>query len=206
MGRRPSLIGAPVALALVVSACTLGPNYTRPAIEIPDREALGMDSHFDAARGAYLLRRSDPARASAGTVYVQGTVTTANTVKILPELDARGINVRIVAAISPQLFHMQDRDYQDEICSDADRFDSMAVTNRAFKLMRDWVNGPIAQEYSLSSDWDNRWRTGGTVDEVMDEAHLGPGHILEAISRYATDREARLRRLRDVVAAIERGR
>ena len=82
----------------------------------------------------------------------------------------------------------------------------MAVTNRAFKLMRDWVNGPIAQEYSLSSDWDNRWRTGGTVDEVMDEAHLGPEHILEAIARYAADRDARVQRLREVVAAVERGR
>ena len=40
----------------------------------------------------------------------------------------------------------------------------------------------------------------------MDEAHLGPGHILEAISRYAIDRDVRLQRLRDVVAAIERGR
>ena len=27
-------------------------------------------------------------------------------------------------------------------------------------------------EYSLSPDWDDRWRTGGTVDEVIDEAHL----------------------------------
>ena len=67
----------------------------------------------------------------------------------------------------------------------------MAVTNRACKLMRDWVDGPLAREYSLSSDWDNRWRTGGTVDEVMDEAHLGPDHIFEAIERYAADRAER---------------
>ena len=50
--------------------------------------------------------------------------------------------------------------------------------------MRDWIGGPIAREYSLSSDWDDRWRTGGTVDEVIDEAHLGPTHILEAIERF----------------------
>jgi len=198
----PVVLGAALATDVPIVALHL----TRPAIEIPDREALGMGSYFEAARGAYVLRRTDPARPSAGTVYVQGTVTTANTVKILPKLDERGINVRIVAAISPQLFRMQERAYQDEICSDADRFDSMAVTNRAFKLMRDWVNGPIGQEYSLSSDWDNRWRTGGTVDEVMDEAHLGPGYILEAIERYAADRDARLRRLQDVVANVERGR
>jgi transketolase len=81
----------------------------------------------------------------------------------------------------------------------------MAITNRAFKLMRDWVDGPIAEEYSLSSDWDNRWRTGGTVDEVIDEAHLGPEHIVEAIERYVRERESRLQRLRDLVGSIERG-
>ncbi len=79
----------------------------------------------------------------------------------------------------------------------------MAVTNRAFKLMRDWVDGPLAREYSLSSDWDDRWRTGGTVDEVMDEAHLGPDHIFEAIQRYAADRAERHRRLRALVDAID---
>ena len=130
-------------------------------------------------------------------------MTTANVVKVLPQLDERGVNVRIVAAISPQLFRRQDRAYQDEICSDADRWDSMAVTNRAFKLMRDWVDGPIAQEYSLSSDWDNRWRTGGTVDEVMDEAHLGPNHIVEAIERFASEREERVKRLHDLFHAIK---
>jgi transketolase len=81
----------------------------------------------------------------------------------------------------------------------------MAITNRAFKLMRDWVDGPVAEEYSLSSDWDNRWRTGGTVDEVIDEAHLGPQHILDGIERYVRERPQRLRRLHDLVEAVERG-
>jgi transketolase len=164
-----------------------------------------MDSHFAAARGAYVLRHPSPDRPSAGTVYVQGTMSTANVVKVLPELDRRGLNVRIVAAISPQLFRMQDAAYRDEICSPADRWDGMAITNRAYKLMRDWVDGPIAEEYSLSSDWDNRWRTGGTVEEVLDEAHLGPDHIVAAIERYASDRSQRLRRLRELVDSVERG-
>ena len=69
--------------------------------------------------------------------------------------------------------------------------------------MRDWVDGPIGREYSLSSDWDNRWRTGGTVDEVMDEAHLGPGHILAAIERFAAEREQRVNRLHDLFHTIK---
>jgi transketolase len=163
-----------------------------------------MASHLEAARGAYLIRRPSPDRPVAGTVYVQGTMTTANVVKVLPELDARGLNVRIVAAISPQLFRRQPTVYREAICSEADRWDGMAITNRAFKLMRDWVDGPLAAEYSLSSDWDDRWRTGGTVDEVIDEAHLGPGHILAAIERYVKDREVRLQRLEALVASIAR--
>jgi transketolase len=81
----------------------------------------------------------------------------------------------------------------------------MAITNRAYKLMRDWVDGPIAEEYSLSSDWDDRWRTGGTVEEVIDEAHLGPEHIMAAIERYVGDRQPRLRRLRALVESVAHG-
>jgi transketolase len=196
----PVLLGAALATDIPIVALHL----TRPAIEIPDRAALGMAPHWDAARGAYLLRDAAEGSPSAGTVYVQGTVTTANVVKVLPELDRRGLNVRIVAAVSPQLFNMQDPAYRDRIRSEADRWDGMAITNRGFKLMRDWVDGPLAAEYSLSSDWDDRWRTGGTVDEVMDEAHLGQEHILAAIERYVRDRSERHRRLRAIVDEIER--
>ncbi len=192
-----------LAAALATDVPIIALHLTRPAVDIPDRAALGMASHFEAARGAYLIRDVAPGTVSAGTVYVQGTVTTANVVKSLPELDQRGINVRIVACISPQLFRRQDADYREGICSASDKWSGMAITNRAFKLMTDFVEGPIAREYSLSSDWDDRWRTGGTVDEVMDEAHLGPGHILEAIQRYAADRETRHARLKEIVAGVD---
>jgi transketolase len=195
-----------LAAALATDVPIVALHLTRPAVEIPDRAALGMDSHLEAARGAYVLHHPSPGSPVAGTVYVQGTMTTANVVKVLPELDARGLNVRIVAAISPQLFRRQPADYREAICSEADRWDGMAITNRAFKLMRDWVDGPLAAEYSLSSDWDDRWRTGGTVEEVIDEAHLGPGHILAAIERYVNDREARLKRLKELVAEVAKSR
>ncbi len=196
----PVVLGAAFATDVPIVALHL----TRPAVDIPDREKLGMAPHWDAARGAYLLRAARADAPVAGTVYVQGTVSTANVVKVLPELDARGLNVRIVACISPQLFNMQDQAYRDSIRSEADRWDGMAITNRAFKLMRDWVDGPLAAEYSLSSDWDDRWRTGGTVDEVMDEAHLSQRHILEAIERYVRDRDTRHARLQSLVDEIER--
>jgi transketolase len=195
----PVVLGA--AFATKVPVVVL--HLTRPPIEIPDRPALGMPSHFAAARGAYVLRRFRADQPKAGTVFVRGTVTTANLVKVLPELDARGLNVKVVAAISPGLFALQPTEYRKATVEPADRLDSMVVTNGAYKLMRDFADDPIVREYSLSSDWDDRWRTGGSVDEVMEEAHLDPDHILAAIEHFVNDRPERLRRLRDRLAAAE---
>jgi transketolase len=174
-------------------------HLTRPAIEIPDREALGMPSHLEAARGAYVLREYRDDQPKGGTVYVRGTLPTRNLVSLLPELDAEGINVRVVAAISPQLFARQPEDYRRSVSGAAGGLDAMVITNGAFKLMADWADGPLAREYSLSSDWDDRWRTGGSVDEVIEEAHLDQGHILAALERFAADRPARLRALRGLL-------
>ena len=193
-----------LAAALATDVPIVALHLTRPPIEIPDRAALGMPSHFAAARGAYVMRPFRGGAPKAGTVFVRGTMPTANLVKLLPELDRRGLNVKIVAAISPQLFARQDAAYREATVEAADRFDSMVVTNGAYKLMRDWADEPIVHEYSLSSDWDDRWRTGGSVEEVIEEAHLDGAHILEAIERFARERPDRLARLRERLSAAER--
>jgi transketolase len=54
--------------------------------------------------------------------------------------------------------------------------------------------GPLTDEYSLTSDWDNQWLTGGLEPEVIVEAHLDPESIFKAITRFANDREMRLTR------------
>jgi transketolase len=191
-----------LAAALSTNVPIVAVHLTRPPIEIPDRAALGMPSHFAAACGAYVMRPFRDGQ-RAGTVFVRGTMSTANLVKVLPELDARGLNVKVVAAISPQLFARQDEAYRAATVEPADRLDAMVITNGAYKLMRDWADDPIVHEYSLSSDWDDRWRTGGSVDEVMEEAHLDPAHILEAIERFVSERPERLRRFRERLAAAE---
>jgi transketolase len=195
----------PVLLSAALSADVpiVALHLTRPSVEIPDREALGIPSHTAAARGAYVMRDFRDGSPRAGTVFVRGTLPTRNLVSILPELDARGLNVKVVAALSPQLFRRQDKAYRDSVVGPADRADAMVVTNGAFKLMHDWAGGPLVREYSLSPDWDDQWRTGGSVDEVIDEAHLGPGHILAAIERFAAERPARLEALRAALSAAE---
>jgi transketolase len=179
-------------------------HLTRPAVLIPDRAKLGMASHFEAARGAYLLRDFRPGAPRHGTVFIQGTSTTANLVSILPKLDEAAQNVRIVAVISPQLFNLQDEAYRNAIAGTAERWDAMCITNRSLRTMSPWIANPVVAEYSLASDWDNRWRTGGSLEEVVDEAHLGPSHILEGIKRFAAERGARLAKLRSAVDAASR--
>lgn len=193
-----------LAAALREKAPIVALHLTRPAVEIPDREKLGMASHFEAARGAYVLRPFASGAPRGGTVFVQGTTTTANVVKILPELERAGLNVKIVAVISPQLFALQDAAYRESVASTADRWDAMCVTNRARRLMGPFVAHPVVAEYSMGSDWDDRWRTGGTVDEVIDEAHLSPKHILQGIERFVRDRQKRLAALREAVEAAAR--
>jgi transketolase len=193
----PVMLGAALATEVPIVAL----HVTRPAVPIPDRAALGMPSHFDAAKGAYVLRAYKPGLPKMGVVVVRGTVTTANLVSVLGELDKAGLNVKIVAALSPQLFARQDAAYRDAVLSEAERFDAMAITNGAFKALADWVKGPLAREYSLSADADDRWRTGGSVDEVYDEAGLSKPHILAAIERFAKEREVRLAALRATLAA-----
>ncbi|MEZ4650382.1 MAG: hypothetical protein R3E97_16665 [Candidatus Eisenbacteria bacterium] len=57
----------------------------------------------------------------------------------------------------------------------------------------------------MTSDFDNRWRTGGNIDEVIEEAHLSPEFLMEvdrtvrkgsghAIARLRTALRRRARR------------
>ena len=192
----PVVLGA--AFATDVPIVVL--HLTRPAIEIPDRAALGIPSHFAAANGAYVLRPFRDGAPKAGTVYVRGTMPTNNLLQVLPDLDRLGLNVKVVAAVSPQLFRMQGGEYRASVVGPADRIDAMVVTNGAFNLMHDWAEGPLVREFSLSADWDDRWRTGGTIEEVIDEAHLAPEHILLAVERFVKERA---RRLETMHAALE---
>jgi transketolase len=187
----PVVLGA----ALETNVPIIALHLTRPAIEIPDREALGVASHFEAAKGAYLVRDYVPGEARGGTLVVQGTSAMASIIKILPELEERSLNVKIVAAISPQLFAMQPSEYQQELLPARDRVDSTVITTQARWLMHDWLFNKVAEAYAMSSDWDNRWRTGGTLDEVIEEAHLSPQWILAGIERFVRERDERLAQL-----------
>ena len=189
------MIGAAMATDVPIIALHL----TRPPVEIPDREKLGMASHFDAAKGAYIIRDYKPGLPKMGTIFVQGTSSTANLIKILPKLDEAKLNVKLVAAVSYELFKMQPESYQKNIVSDADWLNSTVITNAARRNMHDWLYSKVSEEYAISSDWDNRWRTGGSVEELCEEAHISPDWLFKGIEKFAGDRDKRLAKIKDML-------
>jgi transketolase len=44
----------------------------------------------------------------------------------------------------------------------------------------------------MSPDFDNQWRTGGSVDEIVAESKLDSKSILAGIKKFANDRPKRL--------------
>lgn len=174
-------------------------NLTRPPIEIPDREALGLGSYFEAAHGAYILKDYENGKEKMGVVIVQGTSPVSEIIKIIPKLKEEGLNVKIVVASSYELFMRESEEYRNKIISKEEWINSMVITNECLKNMSDWIFSKVNEEYSMSSDWDNRWRTGGTVEDVLEEAHLTKDYILDGIRRFVKDKDLRIKKIKEYI-------
>ena len=186
-----------LAAALQADQPIVALHLTRPGIPQPDRAALGLPSHLEAAKGAYVMRDFDPTRPKEGTLLVQGTSTTDSMMAILPRLNAgEGPNVKVVMAGSWELFKMQPQDYRDAVLPREDWLDSTVITNGGRRTMHDWLSSKVAERYAMSSDHDDRWRTGGSVEEIKREARLDPESLWEGIVTFAEERDQRLAELR----------
>lgn len=187
------LLGA--ALASDVPLIAL--HLTRPNVTVPDREKLGVASYMDAAKGAYVIKPHDPARPKEGTILVLGTSTTDSIYELLPRyLAGEGPNVKLVQCTSPELFRMQSEEYRDSVLPREDWLDSTVVSNGSRRSMYDWIAHKTSAEFAMTSDFDDRWRTGGSVEEVKREAHIDPDSLWAGIERFAAARPERLAALR----------
>ena len=78
----------------------------------------------------------------------------------------------------------------------------MVISTGTQRVMPITGLGPLTEEYSLFSDWDNQWLSGGSEEDVIAEAHLDTASIASAVKRFAGEREQRLERQRQDLAAI----
>ena len=188
-----------LAAALATDIPIVAVHLTRPPIEIPDREALGMATHLDAAKGAYIIKEYDMNRPKEGLVIVRGTSSTNSLVEILPKLKLKGPNVKVVAAISWELFQQQTEGYRQSTISNQEWMDAMVITNGAKRLMHKWIANRVVEEYSMSPDFDNRWRSGGSLDEIIAESKLDSESVWEGINQFARSRKQRLASIQESI-------
>lgn len=169
-------------------------EVARPDFAVADRSTFADTDPHAAAKGFYLIRDYDPDKPKHGVVISQGSSSTVNLVKILPQLEEAGVNVKVVAAISEELFDRQSEEYRDSVLSDQEKVDTMVVTTGTRRVWPVSGLGALTDEYSLTSDWDHQWLSGGTEDDVIKEAHLDTESIYNAVKKFADDRDSRLSR------------
>eukprot|EP01095_Lingulamoeba_sp_RSL-Kostka_P017471 TRINITY_DN907_c0_g1_i1.p1 TRINITY_DN907_c0_g1~~TRINITY_DN907_c0_g1_i1.p1 ORF type:complete len:853 (-),score=396.56 TRINITY_DN907_c0_g1_i1:49-2607(-) len=170
-------------------------HVARPDVPTVDRNILADTDPLAAAKGCYLIREFDENLPKCGTIFVQGSSSTVNIIKLLPTLDEEKLNVRIVYVVSQELFSHQSQEYQDFIIPDDQLLDSTFITTFTKRVPPISNLGPLALEYSLSSDHDDRWRTGGLEKDIITEAHLDEPHILDSIRKFVNERDQRISRL-----------
>lgn len=167
-------------------------EVARPDNAVADRSKFADTDIKAAAKGFYVIRDFTPGKPCHGYVVSQGASSTVNLVKILPKLEEAGINVKIISAISEELFDRQPEAYRNSVLPPEALLDAMVVSTGTRRIMPVKNLGPLTDAYSLTSDWDNQWLTGGLEAEVIEEAHLDPKSILDGISRFARERDKRI--------------
>ena len=178
-------------------------EVARPDFPVADRSTFADTDLMAAAKGFYVIRDFAPNKPKHGYVVVQGSSSTVNLVSALPRLDADGVNVKVVAAISEELFARQPDEYRASVLPSEAIYDMMVVSTGTRRMWPVQNAGPLTDEYSMVSDWDNQWLTGGTEADVIAEAHLDSDSIYNGIKRFALDHDSRISRQSAMVAALK---
>jgi transketolase len=178
-------------------------EVARPDFKVADRSKFADTDLRAAAKGLYTIRDFAPGQPKHGYVVAQGSSATFNLVNVLPRLEQAGINVKVISAISEDLFDLQPEAYRNSVLPAAARQDLMFVSTGTRRVWPLRNTGPLTEEYSLTSDWDNQWLTGGLEADVIAEAHLDPESVLAGVVRFAKDRSKRMERQTSLLKALE---
>ncbi|HKF68797.1 MAG TPA: hypothetical protein VKB36_19750 [Vicinamibacterales bacterium] len=170
-------------------------EVARPDLAVADRSTFADTDIRAAAKGLYVIRDFAPGPRH-GYVVAQGAFATFNLVKVLPQLQQAGVNVKVIAAVSEELFDRQPEAYRRSVLPAGARQDMMFVTGGTRRVWPLRNVGAQADDYSLTADWDNQWLTGGLEADVIAEAHLDPGSVFAGVKRFADERASRLKQQR----------
>jgi transketolase len=178
-------------------------EVARPDFPVADRTKFADTDMKAAAKGLYVIRDFTPGKPKHGYVIAQGSSATFNLVSILPKLEEAGINVKVISAISEELFDRQPESYRHAVLPPEAVYDLMFVMSGTRRMWPLRNVGPLTDDYSMTSDWDNQWLTGGLEPDVIAEAHLDQKSIQESIGRFAKDRAKRLEKTKTLLGKLE---
>jgi transketolase len=167
-------------------------EVARPDFRVADRSTFADTDLRAAAKGLYVIRDFAPGQPRHGYVVAQGSSSTFNLVSVLPRLEKAGINVKVIAAISEELFDRQPEAYRNAVLPPEAVQDLMFVSSGTRRMWPLHNVGSLTDAYSLTADWDNQWLTGGLEADVIAEAHLDPESIFAGVQRFARERAQRL--------------
>jgi transketolase len=176
-------------------------EVARPDFKVADRGTFADTDVRAAAKGLYVIR-DFKAGARHGYVVAQGSSATFNLVSVLPRLEAAGVNVKVIAAISEELFDRQPEAYRNAVLPPEARQDLMFVMSGTRRMWPLKNVGSLTDGYSLTADASNIWLTGGMEADVIAEAHLDPESIFAGVQRFAQARPERLRQQRALLDAL----
>jgi transketolase len=171
-------------------------EVARPDFKVIDRTKFADPDIRAAAKGLYVIRDFAPGKPRHGYVVAQGSSATMNLVNVLPRLEQAGVNVKVISGISEELFDHQPEAYRNSMLPAAAKQDLMFVSSGTRRMWPLRNVGPLTDEYSLTSDWDNQWLTGGLEQDVIAEAHLDPESVFTGVQRFALDHSQRIERQR----------
>jgi transketolase len=165
--------GEPIALSV-----------TRPDVSVLKREN-GVPSAREAVNGAYVYRNYQETGGRKVVLAISGMQVLLNTLETLPDLEAQGLDVKILVVTSPELFEdlrKTNRAKADSIFSDDERERTIAIHAGwkgflyPFLLPGDYVEKSICIDTYLKS---------GTVPQVYDLAKLTSedirGKVMDAL-------------------------
>ena len=177
-------------------------EVARPDFKVADRSTFADADVRAAAKGLYVIRDFKPGQPKHGYVVAQGSSATFNLVSVLPRLEEGGVNVKVIAAISEELFDRQPEAYRRRVLPPGAELDLMFVMSGTRRMWPLRNVGTLTDDYSLTADQDNRWLTGGLEADVIAEAKLDAKSILAGVQQFAQERPQRMERQRALLTSL----
>jgi transketolase len=178
-------------------------EVARPDFPVADRSKFADTDVRAAAKGLYVIRDFAPGKPRHGYVVAQGSSSTFNLVKVLPRIEEAGLNVKVISAISEELFDHQPESYRNAVLPPEAKEDLMFVTTGTKRMWPLRNVGSLTDEYSLTSDQLDVWLTGGLEPDVIAEARLDTESIFAGVQRFANERPARLKKMHGLLEKLD---